>query len=153
MGILNVLAVVLLAFVAPPPASAGGKDAKNGEGKKEEPKKSEITLKDGKHNRVVDLKKPDAKFQGKPAIVLTIRLEKGKSYQFDLIDNSDDGDPWLVLEDAKGKVLAQDDDGGGELNSRLVFRCEEAGVYRVVCTVFEDDEDAALFTLAVEERK
>src|SRR5688572_25723978 len=111
MRVWTLLAVALLALLAPMHACAGDKDARNKEdgekdaGKKEEAKKNEIILKDGRHNRVVDLKKADAKFNGKPAIVLTIRLEKGKSYQFDLIDNTDDGDPWLVIEDAKGKVL------------------------------------------------
>ena len=49
-----------------------------------------------------------------------IKLQKGKTYQIDMI--SLDGkqfDTFLRLEDAKGKQVAEDDDSGGDLNARI----------------------------------
>jgi serine protease Do len=43
-------------------------------------------------------------------------------------------DPFLRLEDANGKELAEDDDGAGNLNARIVFRPTEEGEYRIIAT-------------------
>jgi hypothetical protein len=45
-------------------------------------------------------------------------------------------DPYLVLTDAAGTKLDQDDDGGGDLNARIVFRAEKSGTYRIVATSY-----------------
>ena len=43
-------------------------------------------------------------------------------------------DSYLILQDKEKKVLAQDDDSAGNLNSRIVFVCPESDTYRVVAT-------------------
>jgi hypothetical protein len=45
-------------------------------------------------------------------------------------------DPYLILE-FKGKKVAEDDDSGGDLNARLVYRAAQTGVYRIVVTAFD----------------
>lgn len=60
------------------------------------------------------------------------KMQAGKTYTFDLV--SEEFDAYLRLEnDDKGK-LAEDDDGAGNLNSRIVFTPTSAGDYRLVVT-------------------
>jgi CHAT domain-containing protein/tetratricopeptide (TPR) repeat protein len=67
--------------------------------------------------------------------VYSVKLAAGAYYQIDLV--SKDFDAYLRLEDAKGKQLAEDDDGGGEQNARIVYRGERSGTYRVITTTFD----------------
>ncbi len=46
-------------------------------------------------------------------------------------------DTFIIVEDAAGKQLAEDDDSGGELNARLEFRPATDGTYRIVITSFQ----------------
>jgi hypothetical protein len=62
----------------------------------------------------------------------SVRLEANRSYVIDL--ESMQFDSYLRLEDAAGTNLAQDDDGGGNLNSRINFRPTQSGLYRVIAT-------------------
>ena len=60
------------------------------------------------------------------------KMVVGKTYTLDLV--SEDFNAYLRIEnDEKGK-LAEDDDGGGFMNSRIVFTPAEAGNYRLVVT-------------------
>ncbi len=60
------------------------------------------------------------------------KMEAGKTYTLDLV--SEDFDAYLRVEnDDKGK-LAEDDDGGGFLNARIVFTPEASGTFRLVVT-------------------
>jgi hypothetical protein len=45
-------------------------------------------------------------------------------------------DPYLQVRDAKRKILAEDDDSGGDLNARIVFRAPADGVYQLRATSF-----------------
>ena len=60
-------------------------------------------------------------------------------------------DPYLFLHDATGKKLAEDDDSGGGLNARIVFRVSADGVYRIQATSFMNVGRGA-FTLTVREQ-
>jgi WD40 repeat protein len=71
------------------------------------------------------------------AKVFNARLEKGRSYTIDL--TSADIDMYLRVEDSFGNQLAEDDDGGEGLNSRLVFTARESGTYRIVATTYQAD--------------
>jgi len=66
--------------------------------------------------------------------IYSVQLAKGKSYQMDM--TSKDLDSFLRLEDAAGKELAKDDDGGGGRNACIQFACLESGEYRVIATTF-----------------
>jgi hypothetical protein len=77
----------------------------------------------------------------------SLSLKAGKAYTIEL--NSDDFDAFLRVHDARFRRLALDDDGGGDLNSRIVFRPPADGVYHVVATSFDGETGA--FTLRVRE--
>jgi serine/threonine protein kinase/Flp pilus assembly protein TadD len=72
------------------------------------------------------------KEQGHP-----VKLQAGKTYIFDL--ESTAFDPFLRLEDAQGKKLAENDDiePGVNRNSRIIFSPKEGGTYRLVATAFQ----------------
>jgi predicted Zn finger-like uncharacterized protein len=61
-----------------------------------------------------------------------VTLEKGKQYQIDLM--SRDFDSFLHVQDDRDVIVARDDDGGEGLNSRLVFRPQRTGIYRIYVT-------------------
>jgi hypothetical protein len=68
------------------------------------------------------------------AKTFTINLTAGKTYQIDM--RSEVIDPYLRLEDPDGTEVAHDDDGGGDLNARIVYSCPQSGAYRVIATTF-----------------
>jgi serine protease Do len=63
---------------------------------------------------------------------------------------SKDLDAFLRLEDAAGKELAKDDDGGGGRNARIQFACPATGEYRIIATTFFGG--TGRFTLTVKEK-
>jgi CHAT domain-containing protein len=67
-----------------------------------------------------------------PHKVYTVKLLADTYYEMDLVSSKFDA--YLRLEDANGRQLAADDDSGGELNARLVYRAETADAYRIVVT-------------------
>ena len=60
-------------------------------------------------------------------------MKAGQTYTIDLKSTWDN---FLRLENAQGQQLAQDDDSGGNLNARIVFRAPEDGYYRIIVTTF-----------------
>jgi hypothetical protein len=62
--------------------------------------------------------------------------------------DSNDFDAYLYLLDAKGNVVAQDDDSGGNLNS-LIVDSLTAGTYYVVATAFGDYTAGGNYTLSL----
>jgi hypothetical protein len=49
-------------------------------------------------------------------------------------------DPYLRLEDASGKFITDDDDGGGNMNARIVFRPAREDTYRIIVSTFDPDQ-------------
>jgi hypothetical protein len=66
----------------------------------------------------------------------------------DLRLNSNDFDAYLVLLDAKGNLLAQDDDSGGGTNSRIVQQLS-AGTYYVVAKPLANYYNVGSYTLSL----
>lgn len=66
-------------------------------------------------------------------VVHTYPLKKGQTYTIDL---NSQWDNYLRLENAQGVMLAQDDDGGGFPNARIVFAAPADGWYRLIVTSF-----------------
>jgi hypothetical protein len=64
--------------------------------------------------------------------VHNVKLSAGKTYIIDQI--SRDFDSYLRIEDAAGKQLAENDDGGDALNSRIEMKPDADGVYRILTT-------------------
>jgi serine protease Do len=79
----------------------------------------------------------------------TLRFKKGKTYQMDMVSGAIDS--YLRLEDANGQQLAEDDDGGGFPNARIMFNCQNDGVYRIICTSFAQNATGP-YTLTVAEQ-
>jgi cytochrome oxidase Cu insertion factor (SCO1/SenC/PrrC family) len=73
-------------------------------------------------------------------------MKAGKVYTIDMV--SKDFDSYLRLFDPKGNQLEEDDDSGGDLNSRIVFNCTQDGEYKIACTSFGANAMGA-YTLTV----
>jgi len=69
---------------------------------------------------------------GTKEVTYLVKMEAGKSYRIDHM--SGNFDCWLEVRSPEGKVLAEDDDGGDDLNSRIIFRAPANGTFRVVAT-------------------
>ncbi len=65
-----------------------------------------------------------------------VKLKAGTAYVIDLAHDPKDlkTDPYLYLEDDSKKVVAQDDDSGGDLNARISYTPKQDGEYRVIAT-------------------
>jgi hypothetical protein len=65
-----------------------------------------------------------------------IKLKAGETYVIDHVRPGEDFkfDPYLYLEDANKKVVAQDDDSGGNLNARIIYTPEADGEFRIIAT-------------------
>jgi hypothetical protein len=61
-------------------------------------------------------------------------MEAGQTYQIDMKALDKSIDPYLCLEDPDGKVVAEDDDGGGNLDARIIHKATKSGKYRVIAT-------------------
>jgi hypothetical protein len=71
-------------------------------------------------------------------VTIALRAAPGQTLQLDAIPapRSPDGlDLLLKVYDARGEVVAQDDDGGGGLNPRVTFASPAGGLYRVEVNV------------------
>jgi serine protease Do len=68
----------------------------------------------------------------------TIKLNKGEEVSIEL--ESQEFDSYLRLEDNEGKKLAEDDDGGGGLDARIVYRAVRDDTYRIIVTTFDPGE-------------
>jgi serine/threonine protein kinase len=95
----------------------------------------------------------EGKLDGKTAtLVYQVKLNAGKVYVIDMISPDPKAlDPYLVLKTADGRYLAEDDDSGGNLNARIVYRALSDGVYRIHATSFNAGSGA--FTLTVREKQ
>lgn len=72
---------------------------------------------------------------------LTLKMAPGSVYTIDMTTrNPKKLDPFLRLEDSKGKQLGEDDDGGGNLNARIVFRPTHEDEYRIIVTTCNPGE-------------
>jgi CHAT domain-containing protein/tetratricopeptide (TPR) repeat protein len=81
-----------------------------------------------------------------PAKRFMVNLEEGKRYEITM--SSTALDSFLVVQDAKGKQLAFDDDSGGGLDARLVFEAPATAAYRVFAASLKG---TGAFTLRVRE--
>jgi WD40 repeat protein len=59
-------------------------------------------------------------------------MEEGRTYQIDY--RSTVFDCYLYLEDPDGRIVAEDDDGGGGLDSRIIHKAAKSGKYRIIAT-------------------
>lgn len=112
-------AVALLALL---PATTGVVDA-GGKSDKEIKIEGKLSQDDPKDTR-----------RNTPCKVHVAKLKAGRVYVLDMV--STQFDSYLRLEDKGGTQLAEDDDGGGNLNARITFTCSADGDYRIIATSF-----------------
>ena len=70
-----------------------------------------------------------------------LKVKAGQFYILDLVKKSPI-DPYLYLENDKKDIVASDDDSGGNLNARIVFRADKDGAYRIIATTLTKAEGA-----------
>jgi hypothetical protein len=63
-----------------------------------------------------------------------IKLTGGRLYIIDLVKGGPGLDPYLFLEGPDGRVVAQDDDSGGDLNARIIYAPPQDGEFRIIAT-------------------
>lgn len=73
--------------------------------------------------------------RGTPARFFTVNFVANSTYVID--HRSVMFDTYLRLEDSNGVNIAEDDDSGGGLNARIVFRPTQSGAYRIIATTFD----------------
>jgi hypothetical protein len=73
--------------------------------------------------------------------IVDVTLYAGTTYTIDLA--SDDFDSYLLLLDRNGNILAEDDDSGGGLDARIVYRPRVSGTYQIVVTTYRAGERGA----------
>ena len=66
--------------------------------------------------------------------VFPVRLESGRSYRIDM--ESDVIDSYLMIFDATNRLVASDDDSGGNLNARVHFAPPISETYNIVASTF-----------------
>jgi hypothetical protein len=88
----------------------------------------------GNANYVGKLTGIDAVYKGKKHKLFLFNMEAGKTYQIDMISKAFDA--YLYLENPDGVQLAEDDDGGGNLNARIVYKAAVTGTHRIVATYY-----------------
>src|SRR5688572_23082362 len=66
----------------------------------------------------------------------SVKMSPGKTYLIRLFDQNPAGniDPFLRLEDSAGRNLAMDDDGEGNLNSRIEHNPTREDTYKIIAT-------------------
>ncbi len=80
-----------------------------------------------------------------------MKMEEGKTYRIDVV--SKDFDTFLRVENSDGRMLGADDDGGGGLNSRLVFKAPKSSEYRLIVTSFPPAETGKYSLVVTEPSK
>ena len=91
-----------------------------------------LTFEKGSSTENSELRWDDYELNGRPCKVYEFSLTKGQMCQIDL--ETDKFAAMLFLEDASGRKLFGNESGGGGPNARIVFNCENTGVYRAVAT-------------------
>ena len=98
------------------------------------------------NNQLTDADDRDPKLNH-PSKKYAVGFTKDKTYIIDLV--SADFDTYLRLLNSRGKQVAEDDDSGGALNSRIIYSAKETGMHDVVVTTF--DGEVGRFSLKVRE--
>ena len=62
---------------------------------------------------------------------------------------SDEFDTYLQLLDANGNRLSDDDDGLGDLDSRIEYTLPHAGAYQIIVNNYGDERRAGVYTLTL----
>jgi len=144
----SVLAVTVLACVVltwPTPSQAVQDEKKQDDKKQDDKKKVHEIGGDGLtiNSKLANTDDRDPTAKDCYCKVYQVKMSAGKTYVIRM--NAKDQkaiDAFLRVEDSGGKELASNDDAPGEntLNSRIDFKCDKDGVYKVYCTSLNPNE-------------
>src|SRR5262249_53733236 len=109
----------------------------------QDPKKQDAQ--DLKATGKLDAEDTKDKVTKNPSKVHEFKMKSGTTYIIDL--KSRQFDAFLRLEDSDGKELAKDDDGGGGLDARIVYKATKDDTCRIIATTF--DGKLGAYTLTV----
>jgi S1-C subfamily serine protease len=90
------------------------------------------------------------KARGQPSKRFTHKMHVGKHYVIEMRGDAKEIDPWLILRDSAGNILAEDDDSGGFPNALIVYSPRKDDDYHISATVFKGDL-LGPFTLRIRE--
>ena len=90
------------------------------------------------------------KARGQPSKRFTHKMQAGKHYVIEMRGDPREIDPWLILRDSAGNILAEDDDSGGWPNALIVYSPRKDDDYDISATVFKGDK-LGPFTLRIRE--
>jgi hypothetical protein len=87
-----------------------------------------------------------------PSLIFQVRHKANVTYVIDMVSPDPKAlDPYLVLQDSERQTLAEDDDSGGNLNARIVFRAPSGGVYRIRATSYGSAQGPFTLTILAKE--
>lgn len=104
-----------------------------------------------KDNDALTMPSPKDKTEKSYFKTYAFHMKAGHTYTLDLISGDKKGtklDTYMRLETPDGKLIAEDDDGGGFPNSRIVHKALKDADYKIVATSFEPDQ-VGNFTLKI----
>jgi hypothetical protein len=81
-----------------------------------------------------------------------LKLKAGMTYIIDMVrsnPNESKLDPYLYLENPMKNIVASDDDSGGNLNARILYRAATDGEYRIIATALSDRTAIGAYTVMV----
>jgi len=96
------------------------------------PALNEIRIGMGNFNNILQPNDRRDPVMGGPSKVYKVHLVQGRTYVIDL--KSGQFDAFLRLENSTFLQVALDDDSGGNLNARIVYRCPKTDDYRIIAT-------------------
>jgi S1-C subfamily serine protease len=85
-----------------------------------------------------------------PCKTYTHKMKAGKHYVIEMRGDPREIDPWLILRDSQGNIVAEDDDSGGYPNALIVYSPPKDDEYQLCATVFKGDL-LGPFTLRIRE--
>ena len=108
----------------------------------------DLTDKENQASWAGELIQGDSPYKGRKHKLFLFHMEAGKTYQVDMkaIDKNK-CDPLLYLEDPDRVLLAEDDDGGGFPDARIIWKVTKTGKHRIIATHFADK--LGQFTLTI----
>jgi S1-C subfamily serine protease len=80
----------------------------------------------------IDPDMPFHEVHGKRYRIFVVRMLRGSQYIIEMMRQTNQLDPYLLVVDPLGAVIAEDDDGGVGLNARIVFNAEHTGPHVVL---------------------
>jgi S1-C subfamily serine protease len=78
--------------------------------------------------------------RGLPSKRYTHKVQAGKHYVIEMRGDPSEIDPWLILRDGAGNILAQDDDSGGYPNAMIVCSPAKDDDYQISATAFAKEK-------------